>query len=57
MNSGHGHVVPRKDGTKARCGGPAICSVCAKELAQLRAKMAVDKLECGNASGFWTWVS
>lgn len=30
--SGHGHVVPNVDGLKARCGGPAICSVCAKEL-------------------------
>lgn len=31
----HGHVTPRADGTKARCGGPAICSVCAAELAAL----------------------
>lgn len=30
--SGHGHVVPNVDGLKARCGGPAICSVCAREL-------------------------
>lgn len=35
INSGHGHVVPRPDGVKARCGGPAICSQCAKEAAQL----------------------
>jgi hypothetical protein len=31
--SGHGHVVPNPDGSKARCGGPAICSECARELA------------------------
>ena len=37
--TGHGHVTPNPDGLKARCGGPAICSVCAKELA---AKMAID---------------
>lgn len=31
---GHGHVRPRADGAVARCGGPAICSACATELAQ-----------------------
>lgn len=25
---GHGHVAPRADGVKARCGGPAICREC-----------------------------
>lgn len=30
-NTGHGHVNPRPDGMRARCGGPAICSVCASE--------------------------
>ena len=28
-NSGHGHVWPRPDGVKMRCGGPRICSACA----------------------------
>lgn len=32
MIGGHGHVVPRRDGAKARCGGPALCSCCAREL-------------------------
>lgn len=32
MTGGHGHVVPRADGMKARCGGPGICSECAAEL-------------------------
>ena len=27
----HGHVTPNPDGSVARCGGPAICSVCALE--------------------------
>lgn len=31
LNMGHGHVKPRPDGMKARCGGPAICKVCAAE--------------------------
>jgi hypothetical protein len=35
MNGGHGHVVPRQDGAKARCGGPAICHECALEFARL----------------------
>jgi len=34
MNTGHGHVYPRADGVKVRCGGPALCSVCAAELAK-----------------------
>lgn len=29
--AGHGHVTPNADGSKARCGGPAICSQCARE--------------------------
>lgn len=28
---GHGHVIPRDDGYKARCGGPAICGICRSE--------------------------
>lgn len=27
-NTGHGHVWPRPDGVKARCGGPGMCSAC-----------------------------
>lgn len=34
-NSGHGHVYPRPDGAKARCGGPALCSKCARDAAAL----------------------
>lgn len=30
----HGHVTPNADGSRVRCGGPAICAVCANELAQ-----------------------
>lgn len=36
--AGHGHVVPNKDGSLARCGGPKLCSVCAMEFAQLNYK-------------------
>lgn len=28
---GHGHVVERDDGVKARCGGPAVCKHCQLE--------------------------
>jgi predicted NBD/HSP70 family sugar kinase len=35
---GHGHVTPRPDGAKARCGGPALCSTCAREAALQRAR-------------------
>jgi hypothetical protein len=30
---GHGHVVARRDGTKAHCGGPILCWDCIQELA------------------------
>ena len=36
--SGHGWVVPNPDGSKARCGGPALCLDCAKEARLFRAK-------------------
>jgi hypothetical protein len=34
VESPHGHVVPRPDGVKARCGGPALCAQCAREAAE-----------------------
>ncbi|MBN3757209.1 hypothetical protein G3N95_30005 [Paraburkholderia sp. Tr-20389] len=33
--SGHGWVTPNADGSVAKCGGPAICRVCAREKAAL----------------------
>jgi NAD-dependent DNA ligase len=30
-SEGHGHIVPRLDGTLMRCGGPGICKTCQKE--------------------------
>jgi ADP-ribose pyrophosphatase YjhB (NUDIX family) len=29
--SGHGHVFPRDDGNRARCGGPGLCPSCARD--------------------------
>lgn len=34
LNTGHGWVRPRPDGVKARCGGPNMCAVCAREFFQ-----------------------
>lgn len=34
INIGHGHVRPLPGGAKVRCGGPAICPICAEELRQ-----------------------
>jgi len=39
-NSGHGHVFPRPDGVKARCGGPGLCPECSRDAA--RAAKGVD---------------
>ena len=36
QNTGHGHVRPRPDGVKARCGGPGICAECSRDRAELR---------------------
>lgn len=33
-NTGHGHVFPRADGVKFRCGGPRMCGLCAADLAE-----------------------
>lgn len=33
-NAGHGHVRPRLDGSRARCGGPRLCKECQQEAAR-----------------------
>ena len=35
-NCGHGWVYPNSSGVKARCGGPALCSKCAADLADAK---------------------
>lgn len=30
--TGHGWVIPNKDGIKARCGGPGMCATCNREV-------------------------
>lgn len=32
---GHGWVFPNLNGMKARCGGPLVCSLCAKDAASV----------------------
>ena len=51
LNVGHGHVTPRPDGKRMRCGGPSICAQCAKEAAQKKASYQ-DRPErsCWNCS-------
>ncbi|HGN1166894.1 TPA: hypothetical protein ACRNJG_001449 [Pseudomonas aeruginosa] len=39
-NVGHGHVFPRADGVKMRCGGPGLCSECSADAARARATLA-----------------
>ncbi len=34
--TGHGHIVARRDKSKARCGGPGLCKVCSTERAYLQ---------------------
>lgn len=33
-NDGHGHVTPRPDGVRFRCGGPGLCPDCSREAAR-----------------------
>lgn len=40
---GHGHVRPRADGVKMRCGGPALCSYCQREAYSQRAAAALTQ--------------
>lgn len=40
--SGHGHVTPNADGSKARCGGPGLCVECSREKAQAAIRAALD---------------
>lgn len=37
-NSGHGHVFPRPDRARARCGGPRLCRQCAGDLARAQSE-------------------
>jgi hypothetical protein len=45
-NTGHGWVRSRPDGVVMRCGGPALCSVCKQEAAELAKLDIVDRLKC-----------
>ena len=43
-NVGHGHVFPRADGVKMRCGGPGLCSECSADASRARAALAQPSL-------------
>ncbi|HFK1931059.1 hypothetical protein [Pseudomonas aeruginosa] len=50
-NVGHGHVFPRADGVKMRCGGPALCSECAADAYRARAALAQPSPDAPYADG------
>ncbi|NPW30301.1 hypothetical protein HPR93_20520 [Pseudomonas aeruginosa] len=39
-NVGHGHVFPRADGVKMRCGGPGLCPECSADASRARTALA-----------------
>ena len=39
---GHGHVIPNSDGSRARCGGPALCDECSREESLASSKATVS---------------
>lgn len=52
-NVGHGHVFPRADGVKMRCGGPGLCSECAADAYRARATLAQPSpAQAEQAEGF-----
>lgn len=48
--SGHGWVTPNPDGSRARCGGPAICGACAREKAAAEAAIAARLNDAGSSA-------
>lgn len=50
QNTGHGHVWPRPDGMKAKCGGPALCPMCKRDAAGMM-KDADGNVVTGDANG------
>ncbi|MHA5542622.1 hypothetical protein ACVSLQ_05755, partial [Pseudomonas aeruginosa] len=50
-NVGHGHVFPRADGVKMRCGGPGLCSECAADAYRARAALAQPSPKCVKCGG------
>ncbi|HFQ8289640.1 TPA: hypothetical protein ACHTAX_005748 [Pseudomonas aeruginosa] len=60
-NVGHGHVFPRADGVKMRCGGPGLCSECSADAARARAALAQPSPTTDSRPAEWssydpTWV-
>lgn len=50
-NIGHGWVMPRQDGVKARCGGPGLCMDCQAEAMMLRAHRRHPTTDSRNGRG------
>ena len=56
-NTGHGHVWPRPDGVKARCGGPGLCKECSAQQAQkLKADGGPDLTGFAAGDGRVVWL-
>lgn len=51
MPSNHGHVFPLPSGHKARCGGPALCTICQKDVQELVAAQVASQVETIKPSG------
>lgn len=49
-NVGHGHVFPRADGVKMRCGGPGLCSECTADASRARAALAQPSPKCATCN-------
>lgn len=47
-NTGHGHVWPRPDGVRARCGGPGVCGTCALDYVRYGVRDNTDQDEADN---------
>jgi hypothetical protein len=56
-DTGHGWVVPRDDGMKARCGGPALCPECKRGQQSILASQLDPLLQSENEQAWLNWFS
>jgi hypothetical protein len=56
-DTGHGWVVPRDDGMKARCGGPALCPECKRDQQSILASQVDPLLQSDSDQSWLKWFS
>lgn len=55
-NNGHGWVIARDDGMKARCGGPGLCAECNRDQQSLLASKIDPRLQAEPEDSERAWA-